>query len=294
MAVLGASFAARMTSGPPVLLDGALGTELERRGVTLALPLWSTHALEEAPREIERIHRDYADAGAEVLTAASFRTQRRTLERAGRSGADAARLTATAVQLARAAAPNVLVAGSAPPLEDCYRPDLVPEERALEREHREHIDNLAAAGVDGIAVETMNCVREARVAARASADTGLPFWVSFVVDADACLLSGETLASAIEAVAGSGPAAVGVNCVPAAAADACLSLLSASGLSFCVYANLGAPLPDGSFHRGDGTPRVFAAHAKTWLDAGARMIGGCCGTTPDHVRALAELLDANA
>ncbi|MCS5637780.1 MAG: homocysteine S-methyltransferase family protein, partial [Myxococcota bacterium] len=147
---------ARLARGPTLLLDGALGTELERRGCPAGLPLWSTHGLLEAPELVAEIHGDYARAGAEILTANTFRTQRRTLERSGASqgslGPRDAELTQQAVDLARRGAGCVdrpiWVAGSAPPLEDCYRPDRVPEDRDLEREHSIHMENLANAGVD--------------------------------------------------------------------------------------------------------------------------------------------------
>ena len=132
MRTLTGTFAQRFAGAPPVILDGALGTELERRGVETGLPLWSTHALLEAPETVESILREYAQAGAEVLTAGTFRTQARTLARSDVPGlADLAEeITARAVDLARRAASAVdapvWIAGSAPPLEDCYRPDLVP------------------------------------------------------------------------------------------------------------------------------------------------------------------------
>jgi S-methylmethionine-dependent homocysteine/selenocysteine methylase len=199
-----------------------------------------------------------------------------------------------AVELARAAADEadhpVWVAGSAPPLEDCYRPDLVPEDDACEAEHREHVLNLAWAGADGIAVETMNCVREAVIASRAARATGLPFWVSFVCGDDARLLSGETLGEAIAAVRPTGPAAVGVNCAPAVTLEACLPVLARCGLPWCIYANLGAPLPDGGFRTHDCSPNDFAEQVRKQRRAGARMIGGCCGTTPEHLRAAAEAI----
>ena len=124
----------RLRAGPALLLDGATGTELERRGAKSALPLWSAHALLHDPALVGRIHADYVEAGAELLTANTFRTQRRTLERDG-VGERAAALTARAVALARAAAAGgdrpVHVLGSAPPLEDCFRPDLVPDDDSL-------------------------------------------------------------------------------------------------------------------------------------------------------------------
>jgi S-methylmethionine-dependent homocysteine/selenocysteine methylase len=289
-----ASLAERLRSTAPLVLDGATGTELERRGVATTLPLWSAHALLHAPEIVERIHRDYVDAGAEALTANTFRTHRRSLARGG-LGERAAALTRDAVALARHAARDagrrVWVLGSAAPLEDCYRPDLVPGDAELAREHAEHADALAAAGVDAILVETMNSVREAAAAARAGLATGLPVLVSFTCGAGALLLSGERLADARDALAPLGPHALLVNCLPPRAVPACLPVLAGSGLPFGAYANLGAPNDATGFTRSDDcSPREFAAHAAAWCAAGARIVGGCCGTGPEHVRALARSL----
>jgi S-methylmethionine-dependent homocysteine/selenocysteine methylase len=282
----------RLRAGPALLLDGATGTELERRGAESVLPLWSAHALLHDPALVERIHTDYLEAGAELLTANTFRTQRRTLERGG-IGERAAQLTAEAVALARSAAAGVdrpvRVLGSAPPLEDCFRPDLVPDDDSLVREHREHAANLAAAGVDAILVETMNTIREARAALRAAQATRLPVLVSFVCWNGARLLSGEMLHDAIDAVRAEQPAALLANCLPPSNTTACLDVLAESGLPFGVYANLGAPVDASGRERSeDCAPEVFASHAMSWLAAGATLVGGCCGTTPAHIRSIAQ------
>jgi S-methylmethionine-dependent homocysteine/selenocysteine methylase len=277
-----------------VLLDGATGTELERRGVGCELPLWSARALLEAPETLSAVHRAYVEAGADALTACTFRTQHRTLARAG-LGQRAEELTIRAVELARRATRDaerpVLVLGSAPPLEDCWRPDLAPDDAALADEHGEHARHLAEAGVDAVLVETQGSVREARAAVRAAADTRLPVVASFCCGPDARLLSGEPLAEALDAVTPFAPAAVAVNCLPPERVAACLPFLEASGLPFGVYANLGAPgaTPDAPREH-ERTPAAFAADARTWLEAGARLVGGCCGTRPAHIRALAEAL----
>ena len=246
------------------------------------------------------MHADHVAAGAEILTANSFRTQRRTLARASppaQLGERDAELTALAVALARKAAREaqrrVFVAGSASPLEDCFSPALVPDEASLQAEHTRHAQNLAEAGVDLILIETMNCVREAVAAARAAHATGLAFHVSFVSWRSAELLSGEPLAAGLAAVAPFVPLSVGVNCLPPSAVPACLPVLAGCGLPFGVYANLGAPLAQAAaMHSEECTPEQFAAHARGWLQAGARLIGGCCGTRPAHIRALADLLAA--
>jgi S-methylmethionine-dependent homocysteine/selenocysteine methylase len=290
------SLADRIAAGAALVKDGATGTELERRGCRSDLPLWSAHALLEAPEVLLAIHADYLEAGAEVLTADTFRTQRRTLARAG-LGARAPRLTALAVELARRAAGRagdrrVFVLGSDPPLEDCYRPDLAPTDPAVLRaEHAEHVRNLLAAGVDAILVETMNTIREALASLTEIRALGAPAIVSFVCDDRGRLLSGEPLRDALAAVAELAPLAAGVNCLPVRAVEACLPALVSSGLRFAVHANLGDPLPGapGRF-RDELDPGAYAAAAQGWVAAGARLVGGCCGTRPGHIRALAALL----
>ena len=123
----------RLRRARPLLLDGATGTELERRGVATRAALWSAHALIDAPERGRGASiATTPSAGAEVLTANTFRTQRRTLAREG-LGDRAAELTALAVAPGaggrRERRPRPLVLGSDPPLEDCYRPDLVPGRR---------------------------------------------------------------------------------------------------------------------------------------------------------------------
>ncbi|HIC23042.1 MAG TPA: homocysteine S-methyltransferase family protein, partial [Planctomycetes bacterium] len=152
-------------------IDGATGSELERRGVDLSLPLWSSRALLDAPEVVAEVHRDYLSAGAEAITTATFRTHRRSLEKAG-LGERAAELTRQAVEIAMRVRdeerPDALVLGSVAPLEDCYRPDLVPDEETCMREHTELMEHLVAAGVDLILIETMNQLGEARAAVQAA------------------------------------------------------------------------------------------------------------------------------
>ncbi len=290
--------AQRLSSGEVLLLDGATGTELERRGASTALPLWSAPALRDQPELVEAIHADYAAAGVDALTANTFRTQRRTLSRGG-WGDEAGPLTQRAVALARRAATRaaperrVFVLGSAPTLEDCYRPDLVPDDAALALEHREHAEHLVAAGVDAILVETMNSIREAVGAARAAREAGAALLVSFVCWEGPTLLSGEPLGTALAAVAEYEPLALLVNCLPPSNVAPCLEVLAASQRPFGAYANLGAPDDVTGFTRSqDCTPDAFAAHAARWREAGAQLVGGCCGTTPAHLRAVVQKLRA--
>jgi S-methylmethionine-dependent homocysteine/selenocysteine methylase len=229
----------------------------------------------------------------DALTAATFRTHARSLAAAGFEGR-AAELCALAMRLAHEAAEaagrDTLVLGSAAPLEDCYHPERVPGDDALTREHAQHARHLVRAGADAILVETINALREGVAAARAAREAGAEVLVSFVCDREARLLSGEPLAEAIDAVASFAPAAVGVNCLPPDAVDACLPVLRRAGLPFLVYANTGAPGTPLSARPRDTAPEAYATAALRWASAGAACVGGCCGTTPAHLRALVARL----
>ncbi len=273
------------------LLDGATGTELERAGLDCSAPLWSARALLAAPRAVREIHRAYAAAGVDALTANTFRTQPYVLARAG-CEERAAELCALAVALAREAADaagraDLLVFGSAAPLEDCYHPERVPPAATLAREHARHARNLVRAGVDAIWIETMNQLAEARAATLAAREAGAAVWVSFVCGPGARLLSGEPLAEAIDALRELTPAGVGANCAPAATLRDCLPVLRASGLPFVLYANAGATKTGREV-----SPDEFAESGAAFAAAGASWVGGCCGTTPAHLAALERHLRA--
>jgi S-methylmethionine-dependent homocysteine/selenocysteine methylase len=277
----------RLRAGTPLILDGATGTELERRGVATRLPLWSARALDSDPELVREIHADYVASGVDAVTANTFRTQRRTLAHAG-IAERAQELTARAVALARdAAGGRAWVFGSSPTLEDCYHPERVPDDAALAREHAEHARNLARAGVDAILVETMNTRREAVAALRAARGAGASALASFVCWDGARLLSGEPLADALRAAADEAACAVLVNCLPPSNADACLDVLAAQPLPFGIYPNLGEPEDELGFRRSEElAPERFAELAAGWAARGARVLGGCCGTTPAHLAAL--------
>jgi homocysteine S-methyltransferase len=304
-------FRQRLADPRPILLDGAMGTELEHRGVDTSTPIWSALALLEAPRLIEQIHREYLEAGAEIITTNTFRTHRRNLERVG-MGEEAGRLTALAVAIAQAAvrsyrvenakrSPNpaegrvAFVAGGISPLEDSYTMAPLPR-RVYLHEHAEMAGNLAAAGVDLLLLETMKEIAESEAAAEAAAGTKLPFGVSFICKLDGRLFSGESLAEAVRAIEPHGPVFVGVNCTAAPSIGVALAeLRAATKLPISVYAN---PSHTEDYqHWGESEaaePATYARLAVEWLQGGAHLVGGCCGTTPEHIAHLAALQNVEA
>src|SRR5262249_29879616 len=137
----GTALTARLTRGELVLLDGALGTELERPGIDTSLPLWSARALLDPPERVRAIHEEDTRAGADVVTADTFRTTPRMLRNTVLSDVD--QVSTLAVSLAAearkraASGRDVWIAASIAPLEDCYRPDLMPDLETAEYEHRD-------------------------------------------------------------------------------------------------------------------------------------------------------------
>jgi S-methylmethionine-dependent homocysteine/selenocysteine methylase len=279
-----------------LILDGAMGTELKRHGVALDTPLWSAEALLRSPHIVRNTHFAYLHAGADIITTNTFRTNVRTLERAGMEHRWE-ELNMKAMQLALEARERyipsrpVLIAGGLAPVEDCYRPDLVPDDAQLLEEHTNQAELLSMLRADFLLVETMMTEREAVIATRAAASTGKDVATSFVCGADGKLLSGEDLVTAARAVVDAGAVLVMINCVSARDMLEPLSRLAASlDVAVGCYANVGDPTTDTS---GDVVCNVdvegFVVASLGWLAAGARLVGGCCGTTPEHIAGLTRL-----
>jgi S-methylmethionine-dependent homocysteine/selenocysteine methylase len=284
-----------LASKSPLILDGAMGTELQRRGVDTGLPLWSANALIVHPELVLQIHEDYLEAGADIITTNTFRTTRRTFRRANLPDRSS-QLAKTAIALAHQAREKfpereILVAGSIAPLEDCYRPHLVPSDNELNQEHTELANRLAEGGVDFILLETMNTMREAHAACAAAKATRKEVVVSFICDAEGRLLSGESLQDAVRTISELHPTAFSINCVsPRHLKPSLDGLKSATHLPFFIYGNVG--MPESDKHGWEFTHNVleaeYARFAVEWVHEGASIVGGCCGTTPAYIRDVAS------
>jgi S-methylmethionine-dependent homocysteine/selenocysteine methylase len=296
-----------MSEPRPFILDGGLATELQRHGVPVRAPWWAGRALlDPQGRELlTRIHARYVAAGAGVLTADTFRGNLRAAGRTGISTAEAAALIGVAVDVARrgvrraAGGREIRVAASMAPVEDCYRPELVPPDRTLVREHRWMAAQLAAAGVDLVLAETMNTTREAVAATEAATESGLPVWVSFVCADDGRLLGGEDVGAAARAVIAAGAGAVLVNCTGTAGTGRALRRLrEATSGPIGAYPNVedrsGLPpaTPVDRHLPAAVDPAGFAEQGvRWWSGLGVTLLGGCCGTTPEHIAALRSALE---
>jgi len=286
--------------GQLLLLDGATGTELDRRGVDVGLPLWSAGAMDVAPEVLKDVHAAYLTAGADAVTTNTFRTHQRSLEKAG-IGSRAEELTKKAVAIAKASCDesgkHAFVLGGVAPLEDCYRPDLAPDTDTCRHEHGQMIQYLVEGGVDLVWIETMCAAHETLAATEAAQALAPGRWgVCFCLASEGepgVLLDGTPLSQITPQLHQA--KVIGVNCVAATMLVdqiAHLRTLVPDNIAIAAYGNVGYANPDGSWVITDAVdPAQFASYAKQWREAGATMIGGCCGTTPETIQAIKNVLD---
>jgi len=304
----------RLDRGDTLLLDGAMGAELVRRGVR-----WRKHGLETDAPAVEGLHTEFLSAGADILRTNTFQLNPRLylhvfrdLEHMRQIGAPGLehlvpKLQKAAVALAKSARQKagadgkVAIAGVISPIEHCYRPDLSPPYEAALREHQPMAEVFAAEKVDFLLAESMNTIHEAKAALAAGRAAKLPVWVSFVLGPEGELLSREPLAEAVKEMEKGGAEAVLVsNAPPGDITKAAARMKGFTKLPFGAFAHIGRFSPPSwkfDFHpqfiETDTTsPAQYQAEAKKWREGGARIVGGCCGTTPAHIRALREMLGA--
>jgi S-methylmethionine-dependent homocysteine/selenocysteine methylase len=265
------------------ILDGAIGTELLLRGVSLGAADWSARAVVDAPEVLAKVHADYARAGATLHTANTFRTQPRAFGQGWEKALE------SAVRIARGAIPDrCKVLGSMAPVEDCYRPDLSPG-TAAGPEHRKVAEALARAGCDILLCETFANRAEAVTAAREAVATGLPTWLSLTAGPFGDLLTPAQLGAIAREAELEGIARLLVNCIAATKIQPYVEVIASLGLPIGVYANAGAEHEGlGWAASGREAANAYADLAEEWVAAGATVVGGCCGTGPAHIEALAE------
>lgn len=282
-----------------LLADGATGTNLFDMGLTSgdAPELWN----EAYPDRIQTLHQRFVDAGADIILSNSFGCNRRrlALHKLVDRTRDLNRLAAeNARRVADKADRRVIVAGSVGPTGDLLAPLGALTEAETVEIFVEQIEGLKAGGADVAWIETMSAPEEMRAAATAAARVGMPFTITASFDTAGCTMMGNAPASLASFLTTLSPAprAIGSNC-GVGASDLILSTLSITadhpGAIVVAKANCGIPKVSGSKVEYTGTPELMADYARLALDAGARIIGGCCGTSPEHLAAMRQALDTH-
>ncbi|MDA3950090.1 MAG: homocysteine S-methyltransferase family protein [Spirochaeta sp.] len=305
------ALAARLTEGPPVLIDGGTGTELERMGATLHKDLWSARAALTDPEILRQVHSAYIDAGAEIIIANTYSCNYHLMVSAGLPGEfDAANREALKLALAARDAGKtqphhqerpVWVAGSmsTTTLTTGLERSVIAEAGDPGDGYRAQAEIIADVGVDLIMLEMMRDVTQTRLCLDAAMETALPVWLGFSADrgpqGGLCLYGSQTpfkegVARVLDG--GGTPQAVGVmhsdtELIP----EALQALGEVWDGPVYAYPHHGVfEIPNWRF---DNTlsPDEFTAAAMEWVAHGARAVGGCCGVRPGHIAALRSAID---
>jgi 5-methyltetrahydrofolate--homocysteine methyltransferase len=277
----------------PALVDGGMGTLLQDRGLDDggAGELWNV----ERPDVVRDCHEAYATAGARILTTNTFGGTRPRLQMHGLEDR-VHELNRAAASLARevADAHGVLVAGDLGPTGELLEPLGVLTAEDAQALFEEQLRGLAEGGIDLVLIETMSDLGEARaaVAAARAVVPDLPVVATLSFDTNLRTMMGVRPGDAVTALADAGADAVGANCgrgpEEMAVIAAELAAARPEGLLLVAQSNAGLPQVVGDHFEYDATPSDMADHARALREAGIDLIGGCCGSTPEHIAAMRD------
>jgi len=296
---------------PALIIDGALATELERRGCDLEDDLWSAKILLEQPEFIKQVHLDYFTAGADCATTASYQATIEGFTKRGLDEGEAAALIQKSVKLAieardefwtdesnHAGRSKPFVAASVGPygafLADGseYRGNYGLTEKELMDFHRRRMKALIEAGADMLACETLPCLIEAQAIAELLKEfPTITAWISFTARDEKYISEGQIFADCVNQLEGHPQiAAIGINCTsPKYISSLIREAKKVTTKPILVYPNSGETY-DATRNDWNGDPILhsFGEEAREWYAAGARLIGGCCRTTPEDIRVIAS------
>lgn len=301
-----------------MILDGPTGTRLIQKDFKAHPILWTARASLEEFELLKNVHAEYLSAGANIITANTFRTSSYSALKAGLTVKDARRMThasvaaiTEALEETTAEGPH-FIAGSLAPLEDCYKPKLTPALDVLREVHSQTAKWLVEAGCSFLLVETMGTSKEALIAVQAAKKAGADsVAVSFITDSTGRkLLGGESLSDAAKLCVESGAEIVLINCVDLETTELALNEISGLtrlGIVTGAYPNAQrmridengqchweAPSASASSMPVEAQAEEFARCASSWAKRfNSQIFGSCCGTEPAHVKALASALSGN-
>jgi len=302
----------RLNNKEILLLDGGVSTEIRRRGVALDKNVWSGLATKTNPDEVRQVHADYIQAGAQIITANTYSTARHVLESIN-LGQESKLLNLKSVQLAQQARDEVaneevFIAGSMSSMPPLTSHREVAVDGQIESSYQELAEGLADAGVDLIIAEMMRDIENASMVIKAAVSTGLPVFIGYSAmmaenGADVRSLrwkntddttSAHDFGEMVEALKPLGGQAAGIMHTRVEDIAPALEVLRQhwSG-PLLTYAETGRlVLPDWRYEE-VSSPEDYAAEIEGWIQHyGVQIVGGCCGTGPEHIRVLRQLLDS--
>ena len=288
----------RLNNGDQILIDGATGTEIERRGVPMVSNAWNGLGALTHPEVVRGVHEDYISSGAQIVISNTFSTSRHVLQDAGfeehfellnRRGIELAREARTNMET-----PEVLVAGGIAYLSFTGK---TPPSEQLRANLEEQATIMAEAGADLIMLEMMADIERTQIALEATQKTGLPVWVGFscILDEDGepHLLYGPSLVEGIKAIEDYDVPVITIMHTEVEYVPACLDVLKANWQGpIGVYAHSGKFVEPNWIFNDVISPKDYASAASSWLEQGVQILGGCCGIGLEHIQVLKDIVSS--
>lgn len=274
----------------PLILDGAMGSYIQQKGYVIDDIIWTTRINFSNPDAIISIHKEYIDAGADIITTNTFRTNPASLEAINRF--DFGNFVKAAVDLAKQASVSskVFIAGSNPPAEDCYQVKRTLNYKKLEVNHKYHIDLLIENGVDFILNETQSHTDEIQIICQHCDRNSIPYVVSLYLDENLKLLSGETVDYVLTTLKDHNPMSIGFNCISKEVFQKLLGSIKLPML-WGFYLNCGSGKPQDKIITCGVDPEEYLQILKTSIEFYPSFVGSCCGSDPSHTKKIREFLN---
>lgn len=276
----------------PLILDGAMGSLLEKKGLTSKDYSWSAKINFTKPDAVIKIHKDYIHAGADIITTNTFRTNPYALKQVGIN--DYKKYVKQAINLAKSSIDYlpIIIAGSNPPAEDCYQRTRKATNKELELNHCNHIETLFDNGCHYTLNETQSHFDEIKIICEFCSKSQIPFIISLYFDENLKILSGESLIDTIKYIQNFNPLAISFNCISNSLLNNFLNLNLNEWLP---HLNLNLNLNfSWGFYLNIFSEKKYSTYAdiiKDKLKYNPSFIGACCGSKPEDIKSIKELLD---
>ena len=276
----------------PLILDGAMGSLLQQMGYKQDSNIWMTPLNRSLPEIIKSVHKSYIDSGANIITTNTFRTNPSAVSKAGIL--NSAPLVKEAVNLVKESVKElpVYIAGANAPAEDSYQKIRNLSYNQLEMNHKIHIDLLKENGVHFILNETQSHFDEIKIICQHCQSNNIPYVISILFDEDLNIISGESVGYVLKFIREHEPLAIGFNCIAPRLFEHLMQILEID-FNWGFYLNCGG---EDYFKRKIETlvdPILYLQIIEKYITFNPSFIGGCCGSTPAHIKAIKKFLNGN-
>ncbi len=278
-------------SNKPLILDGAIGSLLQQKGIPFDDNLWTAKANIDNPNLVKEIHENYINAGADIISTNTFRTNPAVYYKSNLKVSNKDFIK-SAVDLAKSVkTKNTLIAGCNPPAEDSYKSKREISQSELEINHQFHINTLWENGVDFILNETLSHKDEIIFTAQYCNNNKIPFITSLFFNNDLTLLSGEKLIDIIKELQSYNPILISFNCISLNSFENLVTNIDLQKIIFGFYLNCGSGNYNDKNISCGVTPESYSQFVNKYLYLNPKIIGSCCGSYYNHTKEIRKLID---